>query len=218
MKSLFTVELIALRRSPANLLSVFFFALLMSIICYFSFPMETATLGRWVPYLTWLIVLLGGILQCNRSFDAEREQRVLEGLRLFPHILPQIYLSKLIVNIASMVLLLCAVSALMILFFNYPVSSIAAAYLLPSFLGIIGLAAIGTLVAAMVRSHHKRDLLLPVLAFPLLLPLALCVVSWYSALENGDGLWQTPWGHLLLAFDIIFTAAAWLLFPTLLEE
>ncbi len=51
-----------------------------------------------------------------------------------------------------------------------------------------------------------------------LLPLALGVVRWIAAMQNSEDLWEAPWGHLLIGFNVIFTAAAWMLFPLMLDE
>ncbi len=212
------VEWMSVVRAPVVFLSVVFFALLMVVVFYFSIPMGMGDPVVLVPYVTWLVVLFGGILQCNRSFDLERDQDVLDGLRLIPGLSSMVYLSKWLLNFAMMLLLWAMVLVMVVVFFNFPPTSITLPFLLPVLLGIIGLVSVATLIAGMVRGHHKRDIFLPILVFPLLLPLALAVVRWYAAIENHDGLWDAPWGHLLIGFDVIFTAAAWMLFPVLLDE
>lgn len=212
------VEWVSLLRAPVVFLSVVFFALLMVVVFYFSIPMGMGDTGVLVPYVVWLVVLFGGILQCNRSFDLERDQDVLDGLRLIPGLASQVFLSKWVSNAVMMLLLWVIVIGMVVIFFNFPVSLITKSFMLPTLLGIIGLVSVSTLVAGMVRGHHKRDIFLPILVFPLLLPLALAVVRWYAAIENHDGLWDAPWGHLLIGFDIIFTTAAWMLFPVVLDE
>lgn len=212
------VEWVSLLRAPVVFLSVVFFALLMVVVFYFSIPMGMGDPVVLVPYVVWLVVLFGGILQSNRSFDLERDQDVLDGLRLIPGLASQVFLSKWVSNAVMMALLWMIVIVMVVIFFNFPVPLITKSFLLPALLGIIGLVSISTLIAGMVRGHHKRDIFLPILVFPLLLPLALAVVRWYAAIENHDGLWDAPWGHLLIGFDVIFTAAAWMLFPVVLDE
>lgn len=212
------VEWMSILRSPVVFLSVVFFALLMVVVFYFSIPMGMGDGTMLVPYVVWLVVLFGGILQCNRSFDLERDQDVLDGLRLIPGLPSTVYLSKWVLNFLMMVLLWAMVIVMVVIFFNFPTEAITVSFLLPVLFGIIGLVSVATLIAGMVRGHHKRDIFLPILVFPLLLPLALAVVRWYAAIENHDGLWEAPWGHLLIGFDVIFTAAAWMLFPVLLDE
>lgn len=212
------VEWMSLLRAPVVFLSVVFFALLMVVVFYFSIPAGMGDAATVVPYVTWLVVLFGGILQCNRSFDLERDQDVLDGLRLIPGLTALVYLSKWLVNFVMMLLLWKFVVIMVVIFFNFPLEGITKNFLLPVFFGIIGMVSVSTLIAGMVRGHHKRDIFLPILVFPLLLPLALAVVRWYAALANSEGLWEAPWGHLLIGFDIIFTAAAWMLFPAVLDE
>ncbi len=212
------VEWVSVLRAPVVFLSVIFFALLMVVVFYFSIPMGMGDSATLVPYVVWLVVIFGWILKCNRSFDLEREQEVLDGLRLIPGLTPLVYLSKWLANVVMMVALWGMVLVMVVVFFNFQISAITLPFLLPVFFGIIGLVSVSTLIAGMVRGHHKRDIFLPILVFPLLLPLALAVVRWYAAIENHDGLWETPWGHLLIGFDIIFTAAAWMLFPLMLDE
>lgn len=212
------VEWVSLLRAPVVFLSVVFFALLMVVVFYFSIPMGMGDASILVPYVVWLVVLFGGILQCNRSFDLERDQDVLEGLRLIPGLAATIFISKWISNFFMMLLLWLMVIVMVVIFFNFPLSLITKTFLLPTFFGIIGLVSVATLIAGMVRGHHKRDIFLPILVFPLLLPLALGVVRWVAAMQNSEGLWEAPWGHLLVGFDVIFTAAAWMLFPVVLDE
>lgn len=212
------VEWVSALRAPVVFVSVLFFALLMVVVFYFSIPMGMGDATILVPYVMWLVILFGGILQCNRSFDLEREQDVLDGFRLIPGLTTLVYLSKWLANFGMMMVLWVMVLAMMVVFFNFSPSAATVSFLLPTFLGIIGLVSVATLIAGMVRGHHKRDIFLPILVFPLLLPLALAVVRWYAAIENHEGLWDAPWGHLLVGFDVIFTAAAWMLFPLMLEE
>lgn len=212
------VEWVSLLRAPVIFLSVIFFALLMVVVFYFSIPMGMGDPSILVPYVVWLVVLFGGILQCNRSFDLERDQDVLDGLRLVPGLAPYVFISKWVSNFVMMVLLWVMVIVMVVVFFNFSIALITKTFLLPVLLGIIGMVSVSTLIAGMVRGHHKRDIFLPILVYPLLLPLALGVVRWVVAIENSEGLWDAPWGHLLIGFDIIFTAAAWMLFPVLLDE
>lgn len=218
MTALLHAEWLRLCRAPVALLTLLFFALLMVVLLYFSLPMEMGEAARRAPYFMWLVVFLGGILQCNRSFDAERDEDVLDGLRLIPGLLPKVFLAKCVVNLVLLTVLLAAVVGMVIVFLNYPATEVTLALVLPSALGLIGLTAVGTFFAAMVRGHHQRDLILPVLLFPIVAPLALSVVRWYAALQAGEGLWETPWGHLVIAFDLIFGAACWMLFPVIVEE
>jgi heme exporter protein B len=212
------VEWLNLWRAPTTFLATAFFALLMVVVFYFSIPMGMGDARLLVPYIVWLVVLFGGILQCNRSFDLERDQDVLEGIRLIPGLPSLVFLSKWCFNLGMMVLLWAMVVVMAVVFFNFPITMITPSFLLPVLLGIIGLVSVGTLIAGMVRGHHKRDIYLPILVFPVLLPLALAVVRWYAAMENFEGMWEAPWGHLLVGFDLIFTAAAGMLFPVVLDE
>lgn len=216
--ALLRVEFLNLLRAPTTFLAIAFFALLMVVVFYFSIPMGMGDAQALVPYIVWLVVLFGGILQCNRSFDLERDQDVLEGLRLIPGLTSHVFLSKWCFNFGMMLVLWAMVVLMAVIFFNFPAILITPGFLLPVFFGIIGLVSVGTLVAGMVRGHHKRDIYLPILVFPLLLPLALAVVRWYAATENGEGMWEAPWGHLLIGFDLIFTAAAGMIFPVVLDE
>ncbi len=212
------VEWVSLLRAPVVFLSVVFFALLMVVVFYFSIPMGMGDGAAIVPYVVWLVVLFGGILQCNRSFDLERDQDVLDGLRLIPGLSSTVFLSKWSSNFAMMLLLWVMVIVMVVIFFNFPLSLITKNFLLPTLFGIIGMISVSTLIAGMVRGHHKRDIFLPILVFPLLLPLALGVVRWIAAMQNSEDLWEAPWGHLLIGFNVIFTAAAWMLFPLMLDE
>ena len=115
-------------------------------------------------------------------------------------------------------ILLGLLGVMMVVFFNLPVSELGLAFFLPALAGIAGISAIGTLFSGMVRVHRTRDMVLPVLMIPIILPLALMVSRWYAALDQGEGTCETPWGHLVVATDFLFVAVAWLLFPSVLKE
>ncbi|PIR19858.1 MAG: hypothetical protein COV45_09405 [Deltaproteobacteria bacterium CG11_big_fil_rev_8_21_14_0_20_47_16] len=206
------------RGSLAVLMKLGFFALLLTILFYIALAQGMGEAARYATQVVWIILVMGGILQCNRSFDSERNGNVLDGLRMIPGAISALYIAKWVANLVTLWILLGLLSVMIMIFFNLAADQLNAAFFIPAALGLVGLTAIGTLFSGMVRMHRARDMVLPVLLIPIILPLALMVSRWYAAISIGEGMWDVAWGHLVVATDILFFASAWLLFPSVVKD
>lgn len=206
------------RGSIAVFMKLGFFALLLTILFYIALSQRMSEASGQAAQVAWIILVIGSILQCNRSFDSERHGSVLDGLRMIPNAISSLYVAKCLANMIALWILLGFLSLILLVFFNLPLEKLDASFFLPAGFGIIGLTAIGTLFSGMVRLHRSRDIVLPILLVPIILPLALMVSRWYADVAAGEGLWDVPWGHLVAATDLLFVACAWLLFPSVVKE
>lgn len=166
----------------------------------------------------WLAILLGSTLALGEGFRVETEHRALEGTLLLPVGERSIFFAKAISTTVELMLLGWLLIPLMVVLYDAGTTRI-----LPLMgtvaLGAAGLAGPGTMYAAMAAGTRDRQVLLPLLLFPLVVPMLLAVVRVTSLLILGDPMGQIgDWTALLVAFDVIFWSLCGLMFGKVLEE
>jgi heme exporter protein B len=187
---------------PAMLLFV------VSTLVVFNFALPAGASAEAAYGLLWAALVFTAILGLTRAFAAEREQRVLDGLVLAPSDRSAIWLGKAIAVVAFLALAEVVALPAFALFFE-PVSwELVAAVVLAS----VGFAAVGTLLAAMAAASRARELLLPLLFLPLVIPI---VVGGVGASIAGD-----PGRYLgfLALYDLIFAILSWASFEYVVTE
>jgi heme exporter protein B len=206
-------------RSREQAVTLLFFALLVLVVFNFAFDftvIDFATLG---PGVLWVAFMFSGVLAISRSFQIERERDRIEGIRLAPIDRSAFYLGK----VAASVLFMAAVQAIIVpvavVMFNFRFSGRIPLVILALVLNTVGFAAVGTLFAAMTTSTRRAELLLPLLLFPAAVPVALAAVKTTSHLLAGRPfVAYAHWLQMSAAYDVIFLAAAVLLFDYVLED
>lgn len=207
-------ELILAQRQKHLFLSLMLFSTLVIMFIYLGLEALGNRPPTLVPAIIWLVVVFGGTLQLNRTYDFERDEEVLDGIRLIPNTAMPFYLSKIVVNIVVLIALSVYAALISALLFNTPLLSELKNITAPMGLGLIGLASIGTTFSTMVMSHHKRDILLPTIFYPLIAPLSVAVIK---AMQAGPGE-AFPWMRILIAFDVIYVTASLMVFTKMMEE
>ncbi len=213
-------DLLLSGRRAAFFVSIIFFTLLIVIVFQFSLDLSGRSIVPFAGPFIWLGTLFGGMLRMSRTFEAETKGRALDGLRLAKNISLPLFLSKLVFNIVFILLLEALLFVSVVALFNVPEPlhyfKIAWA---PFVLGGIGFSAIGTTFSGMVLGESSKDLLLPIIAYPILSPLIIGVVK--SLEYNLDGAiiaLSLEWIGLLIAFDLITVILSLLVFDVLLES
>jgi heme exporter protein B len=159
------------------------------------------------------------VLGLNRSFAAERDNDCLQGLLLCPVDRSTIYLAKTIANFLFMMTAQIAIVPVFIFFFNQDLSQAWLGVLLSLALGIFGLSTIGTLFAAIAVRTRAREVMLPLLMLPLVVPLFIAGVKTTARLLAGKPIAEVAqWLNLMLAFDVLFLVVGWLVFQYAVEE
>jgi heme exporter protein B len=210
-----TVELRARERVNAML----FFAALVLFIFNFAVGPDLSRLRLVAPGLLWLAFLFTGMLGLGRSFQAERENECFEELLLTPGDRESLYLGKLAGNLLFMVAAEALILPLFALLYNLDIWTLLPGLLLVAVLGSIGFSTVGTLLAAMTAHMRAREVMLPVLLFPLTVPVILGAVRSTEAILLGEGLGQVAhWLKLLVGFDVVFLVVCPLAFEFVLEE
>lgn len=199
--------------------SLFLLALLVILLFAFTLEPERLAGPDFLAGLTWATLLLAGTLSLNRSFVLEREAGGLTGLALAPIDRGSIFLGKALGNL--LLLLVAAVVLLPLVAVLLGTRGLAPSWVLPVavLLGVAGIASVGTLCAAMASRTRAREVLLPVLMFPLLAPLLIAATRATAGALVGEGMDELrSWLLVLAGFDIVFTASGWLGFEVIVEE
>jgi len=196
-----------------------FFAVSCVVIFAFTFADEEA-IRHVGPGVLWVAIAFSGTLALGRTFERERYSETLKGLLLAPAPRPAIYMGKLLGIVAlllGMELLLVPMVAIM---FEAPF--LQAPLLMTALLvtGTIGYASVGTLFAAMLVRARTRDVLLPILLYPITLPVIIAGVEGTTALMASpiNEPVATRWIAMLGFFDVVFvTLSLWMFEPLMTE-
>ncbi len=210
-------DLAAELRSRELLSGMLVFALLVILIFNFALELDLATRQTVTSGVLWVTFAFAGTLGLNRSMAVERDRGCLDGLLLAPVDRSALYFGKALGNLAFMLIVEAIVLPAYSLLYN--VNLFHPGLVGVVLLGSIGYAAVGTLLASMAVQARTRDVLLPILLFPVVLPVLISAVKATNAVLLGleaAELW--PWLNLLIAYDVIFTAAAFMLFDFVVEE
>lgn len=205
--SFFTNDMRLSYRGKETILSMVFFSALVVLIFDFSFSRFENQ--NSLKAILLMATLFGGILRLNRSFEPENETKILDHLSLIPHIAIPLYLGKWLANFVYILALVGFLSVLILVLFNVQnpvhfVRTIASPFLL----GAIGFSCVGTIFSSMVSSHQRKDLLLPIMLYPLLFPIVFGVLN--SAMNPA-------WINILVGFDGIYFVASLLVFEPLIK-
>lgn len=205
-------------RTGEMLISMFMLAVLILIIFIFSIHLGKVKAIDVAPGVLWIAIIFAGTIGLNRSFLNEKENDCLLGMMCTPIDRSAIYLGKMIGNLIFMTIMEIFIFPVFIVFFNLPIQNMQG-ILLITFLGTLGFTACGTLLSSMSVSSVKLRYMLPVLLYPLILPVVIAAVQSTSALLYGKQLASVmQWLKLLIAFDIIFIAVSFLVFEYTLED
>ncbi len=210
--------LVELRNREAFTVMVFF-AVVMLFLFHFSLNPERDNTALLAPGLLWLAFMFTGVLGLGRSFQAEQTNDCLEQLLLIPGDRGNIYLGKLVGNISFMLAVELLIIPLVGLFFQLNVWDALLPLLLVAMLGTVGFAAIGTLFSALTANIRAREVLFPLLLFPLVVPVIIGAVTATGIVLGGGTLREASgWLKLLGVFDAIFLVIAYLTFEFVVEQ
>ncbi len=212
-------DLTAERRTKANFNAVLFFTALILLLFGFALGPDQDALRSAAAGVLWLTVLFGGVLSFNRSYEMELEGGALEALLLYPGDRRALFAGKLMANLAFLVLIEAILVPLASILYDLPLLMPNGGFLGVLLLGTIGFVTLGTFYAAMASRVRAREVLLPLLLFPMLVPLLLSSVEATKALLAGNLMGDaSSWIRLLAVFDVIFVVASFFAFEYVIEE
>jgi heme exporter protein B len=204
-------------RSPEIAASMLVFSLLAVFMFNFALDLEADLQAALASGIIWITLVFTGTLGLNRSMGKEIDRNCWDGLLLAPVDRAAIFISKAVVNLALM--LLVALVLLPVYSFLYNGNLILPGILLVIFLGSVGYSAAGTLLAGLGSQTRLKDSLLPVLLFPVALPLLIAAVKASTGfLQCADWVTIKPWISLITVYDVIMVTIALMLFNYLVEE
>ena len=191
------------------------FAALALVVFYFAFDLRVDNTAAVAPGALWVAFVFASVLGLGRSFAAEQEHGAMDRLLLCPVDRQIIYLAKLVGNLIFLAVVEVVAVPLFAILFNLPILS--GRLLMIVALGTIGIAAMCTLFAAVAGATRAREVLLPLLVFPLLLPVVIGAVRATQSLAAPVAN-EPPWPGLLIAFDVIFVSLSTVFFQYVVED
>jgi len=210
-------DLAAELRSRELLSAMLVFSLLVILIFNFALELDIATRRSVTSGVLWATFAFAGTLGLNRSMAIEKDRGCLDGLLLAPVDRSAIYFGKVISNLAFMLIVEAIVLPIYSVLYN--VNLFQPGLLMVILLGSIGYVAVGTLLSSMAVQTRTRDVLLPILLFPVVVPILIAAVKASGGyLTNAPMTDILPWLNLLIVYDVIFTAIAFMVFDFVVEE
>lgn len=197
--------------------SVLVFTLLVILTFNFAFGANQQTMKLVAPGILWVTFTFSGVLSLNRSFIAEMEQDCLEGLKVCPVGREAIYVGKALASLIFMLVIEAIALPFFALFFNLPVLS--PQIILITFLATVGFVSVGILFSALSVNTRAREMVLPILFLPIVVPVVISAVK-ASELALSGASWSglSSWLLIIVAFDAIFLVASFFTFSFVIEE
>lgn len=210
-------DLAAELRSRELISAMLVFALLVILIFNFALELDTKTRSSVTAGVLWVTFAFAGTLGLNRSMAMEKDRGCLDGLLLAPVDRSAIYFGKAIGNLIFMFIIEIIVLPVYSVLYN--TNLLQPGLLLVIVLGSVGYTVVGTLLSSMAVQTRTRDVLLPILLFPVAIPVFIAAVKASSGFLQGIEMAEIlPWLNLLITYDVIFTAVAFMVFDYVVEE
>jgi len=210
-------DLVSEWRSREVSLSAFVFSILAILIFSFAFGPDQGDLRRVVPGVLWLIFIFASILVLNASFSIESEEGGLEGVLMTPLDRGTIYLGKVLGNFIFIFLIdIIVLSICQFMLVQIRPEAFLRLILIIS-LGMFGITSVGTLFSAISANSRMREILLPILLLPVVVPVLIACVKATDAILNGGGD-ALQWVKVLIPFDAIYISVSSLAFDYVVVE
>ena len=210
-------DLAAEFRSRELISAMLVFSLLVILIFNFALELDIKTRESVTAGVLWTTFAFAGTLGLNRSMAVEKDRGCIDGLLLAPVDRSAIYFGKAISNLAFMLIVEAIVLPVYSVLYNTNLFRLD--FLGVILLGSIGYSAVGTLLSAMAVQTRTRDVLLPILLFPVAIPVLLAAVKASGGLLAGAEFSEilTPL-NILIVYDVVFIAVAFMVFDFVVEE
>jgi heme exporter protein B len=203
-------------RSKDALNSMLFFSLLVVVIFSFSFDPLAEESRHIAGGLIWVAILFAAVVALNQTWARELRNQVLDAYRVSPAPANALFLAKAIGNFIFVSVLETLMAPLFIIFYNLRAVGPAWQLIPIALLGTWALVVNGTFFAAMSIRTRSREIMLPLLLFPVSIPAVIGMVAGTTAILTGDDSAHF-WIILLLTYDVVFTTACLALFETVLQ-
>jgi len=204
-------------RSRELLSAMMIFAMMVIFIFNFALELQIKSRQEITAGVLWVTFAFAGTLGLNRSMAIEKDRGCLDGLLLAPVDRAAIYFGKMLSNLVFMFIVEAIVLPIYSIFYN--VNLFNPGLLGVILLGSVGYTAVGTLLSSMAVQTRTRDVMLPILLFPVVIPVLISAVKASTGFLNAAPMTDImPWLNLLLVYDVIFVAIAFMVFDYVVEE
>ena len=211
-------EMLLQWRTRSQFLAIFVFGATSLLLFSFAIGPNASSLRLYSAGFLWLALLLSSTLTLSESFLVETEHRALEGMLLLPVSPRVIYYGKAVANWLQLTLLGTALLPVMVVLYDAATTNLVNMFVVIT-LGAAGLSAPGTMYAAMATQARAKQTLLPLLLFPLVVPVLLAAVKGTSLIILGDPMGQLrDWLTLLVSFVAVYWALCGLMFERVVED
>jgi heme exporter protein B len=213
-------DLVVEARNRELVYTTLFFSLAAILIFASGFVREGRPIDDTAAGILWVALAFSGTLALGRAFEREREGETLRALLLAPVERGAIYLGKLVALVSLMTCVEVVIVPVVVVLFNAPIGRAPGLVAALIVAGTIGFAAVGTLFAAMLIRAHSRDVLLPVLLYPITVPVVIAGVRGTAAIfavEPNLAL-ARMWLTMLIFFDVVFVTLALWTFGAVMSE
>ena len=202
-------------RSKDAINSMLFFSLLVVVVFSFSFDPSAEESRQIAGGLIWVAFLFAAVVALNQTWAREIRNQVLDAYRVSPAPANSLFIAKTLGNFIFVSVLEALMTPLFIVFYRLRALGPVWQLLLVAGLGTWALVVNGTFFAAMSLRTRSREIMLPLLLFPISIPAILAMVQSTTAILNGEG--ARFWIVLLATYDVVFTTVCLLLFETILN-
>jgi heme exporter protein B len=203
-------------RSKDAINSMLFFALLVVVVFSFSFDPNAEESRQIAGGLVWVAFLFAAVVALNQTWARELRNQVLDAFRVSPAPANSLFLAKALGNFIFVCVLEALMTPLFVVFYKLRALGPAWQLIPVAVLGTWALVVNGTFFAAMSIRTRSREIMLPLLLFPISIPAILAMVNATTAILTGE-LSAGFWLVLLATYDVVFTIACLLLFETVLH-
>jgi heme exporter protein B len=217
--AIFRKDLLIELRTKDSFNSMLFFGVVVLVIFNFALASIRETSRPAVPGILWVAFAFSGTLGLNRLFAAEKENSCLQGLMMIPVDRGVIYLGKMLAATVFMLISEIIIFVFTLVFYNLTVWKEIPYLALVFLIGTLGFAAVGTLLSAIAVNTKMREVLLPLILFPTVLPILINAVEATNiVLSTGDYQALKLPLTIMSAFTIVFATISFLLFEYVLED
>jgi heme exporter protein B len=211
----FLIEL----RTKDSLNAMLFFGIVVLVIFNFALESMRDSIRQAVPGVLWVSFAFSGTLGLNRMFAAEKENSCLQGLLMLPMDRGIVYLGKTLAAAIFMLITEAVIFVFCLVFFNLTVWREIPYLILVFFVGTLGFTAVGSLLSAISVNTKMREVLLPLILFPVILPILVNAVEATNIILNGTDLSGLKLPLTVMSvFTIVFGTLSYLLFEYVLED
>jgi heme exporter protein B len=217
--AIFRKDLLIELRTKDSLNAMLFFGIVVLVIFNFALESVRESIRSAVPGVLWVAFAFSGTLGLNRMFAAEKENSCLQGLLMLPLDRGVIYLGKMLAGTVFMLITEVVIFVFSLVFFNLSVWNEIPYLVLVFFIGTLGFTAVGALLSAISVNTKMREVLLPLILFPVILPILVNAVEATSIILNTVDYRALKLPLTIMSvFTIVFGTISYLLFEYVLED